>query len=101
MVCRRKLLRWGVPCVTLREQTERPITITEGTNRLVDWPVSENGVLSGFLARTGGPQEQWQEQAAAKGLGWPGQRAIGPGAGFFPVISNRGFPYSSTITGAT
>lgn len=25
----------GVPCVTLRENTERPITITEGTNRLV------------------------------------------------------------------
>ncbi len=25
----------GVPCMTLRENTERPITITEGTNRLV------------------------------------------------------------------
>ena len=25
----------GVPCVTLREQTERPVTITHGTNRLV------------------------------------------------------------------
>ena len=24
----------GVPCVTLRENTERPVTITEGTNRL-------------------------------------------------------------------
>lgn len=24
----------GIPCVTLRENTERPITITEGTNRL-------------------------------------------------------------------
>lgn len=24
----------GVPCVTLRENTERPITVTEGTNRL-------------------------------------------------------------------
>ena len=25
----------GVPCLTLRTTTERPITITEGTNRLV------------------------------------------------------------------
>lgn len=38
----------GVPCVTLREQTERPITVTEGTNRLVEWPLSEKGVLRGF-----------------------------------------------------
>lgn len=30
----------GVPCVTVREQTERPVTISEGTNRLVDWPPS-------------------------------------------------------------
>src|SRR6185436_19335961 len=28
----------GVPCLTLRESTERPITITEGTNRLAIWP---------------------------------------------------------------
>jgi len=26
----------GIPCLTLRENTERPITITEGTNQLVD-----------------------------------------------------------------
>ena len=26
----------GIPCLTLRENTERPITITEGTNRLVN-----------------------------------------------------------------
>ena len=25
----------GIPCFTLRESTERPITVTEGTNRLV------------------------------------------------------------------
>jgi UDP-N-acetylglucosamine 2-epimerase (non-hydrolysing) len=25
----------GVPCLTLRTSTERPITVTEGTNRLV------------------------------------------------------------------
>jgi UDP-N-acetylglucosamine 2-epimerase (non-hydrolysing) len=25
----------GIPCATLRENTERPITVTEGTNRLL------------------------------------------------------------------
>jgi UDP-N-acetylglucosamine 2-epimerase (non-hydrolysing) len=38
----------GVPCVTLREQTERPVTITEGTNRLAPWPLSRDGVLAAF-----------------------------------------------------
>ena len=30
----------GVPCLTVRENTERPITITEGTNRLVPDPAN-------------------------------------------------------------
>jgi UDP-N-acetylglucosamine 2-epimerase (non-hydrolysing) len=30
----------GVPCITMRRNTERPITVDEGTNRLVD-PVAE------------------------------------------------------------
>jgi UDP-N-acetylglucosamine 2-epimerase (non-hydrolysing) len=30
----------GVPCVTMRERTEWPDTITDGTNRLVAWPPS-------------------------------------------------------------
>ena len=25
----------GVPCLTLRENTERPVTVTDGTNRVV------------------------------------------------------------------
>lgn len=35
----------GVPCVTIREQTERPITLTEGTNRLTPWPPTAGGIL--------------------------------------------------------
>lgn len=40
----------GVPCVTLREQTERPVTITEGTNRLAPWPLTVSGVTAAYRA---------------------------------------------------
>lgn len=36
----------GVPCLTIRENTERPITISKGTNRLVG--TSKNAILSAF-----------------------------------------------------
>jgi len=36
----------GIPCVTLRETTERPVTVTEGTNRLAPWPLTEQGILT-------------------------------------------------------
>lgn len=35
----------GVPCVTLRAQTERPVTVTEGTNRLAPWPLAVEGIM--------------------------------------------------------
>jgi UDP-N-acetylglucosamine 2-epimerase (non-hydrolysing) len=38
----------GVPCVTLREQTERPITVSEGTNRLAPWPLTTDGIIRTF-----------------------------------------------------
>jgi len=38
----------GVPCVTLREQTERPVTVTEGTNRLAPWPLTSDGVVGAW-----------------------------------------------------
>ena len=36
----------GVPCVTIRENTERPITITEGTNVLAG--TSRDGIVRGL-----------------------------------------------------
>jgi len=36
----------GVPCVTLRENTERPVTITEGSNVLAG--VSRSGIVAGL-----------------------------------------------------
>jgi UDP-N-acetylglucosamine 2-epimerase (non-hydrolysing) len=35
----------GIPCITIRESTERPVTISEGTNTLVPWPPTEQGIL--------------------------------------------------------
>ncbi|MFN8573999.1 MAG: UDP-N-acetylglucosamine 2-epimerase (non-hydrolyzing) [Gemmatimonadaceae bacterium] len=35
----------GVPCVTLRETTERPVTVTEGTNRMAPWPLTSAGIV--------------------------------------------------------
>jgi UDP-N-acetylglucosamine 2-epimerase (non-hydrolysing) len=34
----------GVPCVTLRAQTERPVTVSHGTNRLAPWPLTVAGI---------------------------------------------------------
>jgi UDP-N-acetylglucosamine 2-epimerase (non-hydrolysing) len=46
----------GTPCLTLRENTERPITITQGTNLLVgrDWEL----LRKGFQAALSGPRRQ-------------------------------------------
>lgn len=64
----------GVPCVTLREQTERPATITWGTNRMAPWPLTTAGIVQQFEeARTLGRvaagsrvPEGWDGQAAQR-----------------------------------
>ena len=36
----------GIPCLTLRDNTERPITVTEGTNRVVGTRTAD--IIDGF-----------------------------------------------------
>lgn len=46
----------GIPCMTLRENTERPVTITEGTNRLV--PVTTEDILKNYRQIQNGGKEK-------------------------------------------
>jgi UDP-N-acetylglucosamine 2-epimerase (non-hydrolysing) len=59
----------GVPCLTLRSTTERPITIDQGTNRLV--PVRSREAILGAFSETWG-------RSVAKGRpeGWDGRASV-------------------------
>jgi UDP-N-acetylglucosamine 2-epimerase (non-hydrolysing) len=60
----------GIPCLTLRENTERPITVTEGTNRLVCASTLE-AELAGAMSRSPGDlvrPELWDGKAAQRCL---------------------------------
>ena len=58
----------GVPCLTLRDSTERPVTVTEGTNRLVGSEPeairSEARKILDGEARQGRIPEKWDGAAA-------------------------------------
>jgi UDP-N-acetylglucosamine 2-epimerase (non-hydrolysing) len=60
----------SVPCLTLRENTERPVTTTEGTNVLVGTDptriVSETRRILAGESKEGGVPELWDGQAAAR-----------------------------------
>ena len=65
----------GVPCVTIRQSTERHLTVSHGTNRLAPWPPTPEGILDSFRdalddGRRADPPcpEGWDGQA--------GQRAV-------------------------
>lgn len=58
----------GIPCLTLRDTTERPITVTQGTNRLVrpsDLAENVNRVLDGNWP-TGVCPDLWDGQTASR-----------------------------------
>jgi UDP-N-acetylglucosamine 2-epimerase (non-hydrolysing) len=58
----------GIPCLTLRPNTERPITITQGTNRLVNSETLADvidSVLNGETRTTKRP-ELWDGKTAAR-----------------------------------
>lgn len=60
----------GVPCITLRENTERPITVTEGTNTVVG--TAPDKVMAAFAevmeteGKTGRVPEHWDGKAAER-----------------------------------
>ncbi|UCE58885.1 MAG: UDP-N-acetylglucosamine 2-epimerase (non-hydrolyzing) [Phycisphaerales bacterium] len=60
----------SVPCLTLRENTERPVTITQGTNRLVG--CSKDRIVAAFREVRGSARtdvrvpELWDGQAARR-----------------------------------
>jgi len=58
----------GIPCLTLRENTERPITVTQGSNRLVaasELSQSLEVVLAGRWP-TGSRPDRWDGRAAQR-----------------------------------
>ena len=60
----------GIPCLTLRENTERPVTLTQGTNLLVG--TSSEKILTAFEKimsgnwKTGQRPKFWDGKAAER-----------------------------------
>jgi UDP-N-acetylglucosamine 2-epimerase (non-hydrolysing) len=61
----------GVPCFTLRENTERPITVAQGTNTVLGLRPERIGEIPSLLERQGrrrppGPPERWDGSAGER-----------------------------------
>jgi UDP-N-acetylglucosamine 2-epimerase (non-hydrolysing) len=60
----------GVPCLTMRENTERPITVLQGTNAIVGRDPARVAAAVDEIARTGGKRgripELWDGHAAER-----------------------------------
>jgi UDP-N-acetylglucosamine 2-epimerase (non-hydrolysing) len=58
----------GIPCLTLRENTERPVTVTHGTNRVVG--TRPDAIVAGYHAALQGVErklpESWDGRAAER-----------------------------------
>jgi UDP-N-acetylglucosamine 2-epimerase (non-hydrolysing) len=60
----------GIPCLTLRENTERPVTVLQGTNILVGY--SRDRIISEAIkileghGKKGRTPELWDGRAAAR-----------------------------------
>jgi UDP-N-acetylglucosamine 2-epimerase (non-hydrolysing) len=60
----------GVPCITLRDNTERPVTVDQGTNTVVGHDRQQIMAIVSDVLRNGGKQgrtpELWDGQAAVR-----------------------------------
>lgn len=63
----------GIPCLTVRANTERPVTITEGSNRLVD-PVSGDLFAAALDALS--LKDEYRRRAQIGIEGWDGEAAV-------------------------
>ena len=85
----------GVPCVTVRESTERPITITEGTNRLAPWPPARQTLLDTVRAAITGKRGTGVRVPA----GWDGRASERIVDALIDFSARPALGFESTVAG--